>query len=71
MKTIKINQDRAYAKLLALSVIYEKEESCRNEFLEKISYRPKEITVMLDSVPDCDFRRWVQSVIPVMNKMIK
>lgn len=66
MKTKRINQEIVYAKLLALSVIYEKEEKCQRVFLQRISYSPREITVVMDSICDDGFRSWVKAAIPVM-----
>jgi hypothetical protein len=66
MNTRRINQDNVYAKLLALSIIYEKEESKRRGFLERISYSPREIKAVLDRVCDVAFRSWIETAIPVM-----
>ena len=66
MKTERVNKERLYAKLLALSIIYEKGESCRKEFLEKITYTRVEINAVLDEVSDFEFRSWIETVIPVM-----
>jgi hypothetical protein len=62
-----VNQEKVEAKLLALSLIYEKEESGRQQLLQRISYTPEEIAAMTDSVSDDpEFRDWIQSVIPAM-----
>ncbi len=66
MKTKEVNQDNVYAKLIALSIIYAKEEGCRKEFLERISYSPIEMTAVMDKVCDAGFRSWIESAIPVM-----
>ena len=63
----KVNQENVEAKLFALSLIYEKEESCRQAFLERIFYTPQEIVAVIDSVSDApEFRDWIKSVIPAM-----
>jgi hypothetical protein len=66
MKTERLNLDNVYAKLLALSIIYEKEENCRQIFLEKISYTHREIKAMMKVVSDTEFRNWIVSAISVM-----
>ena len=66
MRAKRINQDKVYAKLLALSVIYEKKESCRQAFLKRISYSIEEISAVLKNIYDPDFRSWVEAAIPVM-----
>jgi len=66
MRAKRINQDKIYAKLLALSVIYAKKESCRQIFLERISYSIEEISAVKKSICDPDFRSWVEAAIPVM-----
>ncbi len=66
MKTKGVNQDKVYAKLIALSIIYAKEESCRQKFLERVSYSPVEMTAVMDKVCDPVFRNWIESAIPVM-----
>jgi hypothetical protein len=66
MKTKGIFQEKIYAKLLALSIIYEKAESCRRVFLERITYTDREMKIIMDNVPDNDFRKWLASAIPVM-----
>jgi len=67
MNTKEINQDTVFAKILALSIIYAKEESSRRVFLERILYSSEEITAVIDAVcDDFEFRSWIQSAIPVM-----
>ena len=67
MSKKEVNQEKVEAKLLALSLIYEKEESCRQAFLERMSYSPEEMTAVIDIVSDDpEFRDWIQSVIPAM-----
>jgi len=66
MNTKGLNKDKVYAKLLALSIIYSKEESCRQTFLKRISYSPREITAVMKSICDPDFHNWVEAAIPVM-----
>ena len=66
MKTEEKNMETVCAKILALSIIYEKEESCRRVFLEKMKYTQKEINAIIKAVPDSKFRNWIESAIPVM-----
>ena len=40
MKNIYVNHEKVYAKLIALSVIYSKEERNQTGFLQRISYTP-------------------------------
>jgi hypothetical protein len=62
-----INIESVYAKILALSIIYEKEEGCRRVFLERISYTGNEMKVVMETVSDFEFRNWIEKSIPVMN----
>ena len=67
MKAITINQDSVYAKILALSVIYAKEESGRRVFLEQITYTRHEMRAVINTVrDDCEFRSWIERSIPLM-----
>jgi len=66
MRTKGINQDKVFAKLLALSIIYSKEESYRQAFLTRISYSPNEMTAVINRIYDPDFRSWVEDAIPIM-----
>jgi hypothetical protein len=66
MNTKGINFEKVYAKLVALNTVYEKEESRRQVFLERISYTNREISAVLNEVSDYEFRSWIQSAIPVM-----
>ena len=67
MKAIVINRDSVYAKILALSVIYAKEESRRRVFLEKITYTRREMKAVINTVrEDCEFRSWIERSIPLM-----
>jgi len=53
--------------LLAFSLIYEKEESCRQQFLERIFYTPEEMEAVLEILSDDpEYHDWVKSVIPLM-----
>jgi seryl-tRNA synthetase len=62
-----VNQEKVEAKLLALSLVYEKEESCRQQLLQRISYTPEEMEAVLEILSgDPEFRDWVKSVIPLM-----
>jgi len=67
MNTKRLNQDQVYAKLLALSIIYSKEKDCQRIFLQRITYRPREITAVMERICDSDFRSWVEAAIPVMH----
>jgi hypothetical protein len=67
MKAKVIERECVYAKILALSVIYAKEESRQRIFLEKISYTPLEMKVVINTIrDDAEFRRWIEKSIPVM-----
>jgi hypothetical protein len=70
MKAKAINRDNVYAKILALSIIYAKEESRRRIFLEKISYTHNEMTAVIHTVyDDVEFRSWIETAIPVMQRI--
>jgi len=67
MSKKELNQEKVYAKIYALSLIYEKEESCRQQFLERMSYTPEEMTAVLEGASYYpEFQDWIQSVIPAM-----
>ena len=67
MNTRGVISDKIYAKLIALSMVYEKEESQRQVFLEKISYTRGEIEAVMEEVAgDFEFRNWIHAAIPVM-----
>ncbi len=66
MKTKGIEQDKVYAKLIALGTIYEKEENNRQVFLKRISYSRNEMKAVINEVSDPGFRSWIESVIPIM-----
>jgi len=56
------------AKIIALRTIYEKKESCRQEFLERISYTPREMTAVMNKVcDDTNFCNWIEAAIPMMH----
>ena len=62
-----VDTEMVEAKLFALSLIYEKKESCRQQFLERIFYTPEEMEAVLEILSDDpEFRDWVISVIPLM-----
>jgi len=62
-------QEKVHAKLYALSLIYGKEENSREEYLARISYTPEELEAVLEGASDdAEFRDWIQSVIPVMQR---
>ena len=67
MNTKRLNQDKVYAKLIALSIIYSKEKSCQRVFLQRISYCGKEMKAVMECVRDDGFRSWIQSSIPMMH----
>jgi hypothetical protein len=72
MKTNVIKCECVYAKILALGVVYAKEESSRGAFLEKISYSPEEMTAIMNTVcDDFEFRSWIEKSIPVMQRREK
>jgi len=54
--------DEKYAKLLALSVLYEKKEPERTERVKRITCCPKDVNVLLNYINDNDFKNWVKSV---------
>jgi hypothetical protein len=67
MNTKRINRNNVYAKILALSIIYAKEESRRQVFLKQISYTPGEMKAVINTVyDDVEFRSWIETSIPVM-----
>jgi hypothetical protein len=67
MKAITINRDSVFAKILALSIIYAKEENRRRVFLEKITYSQREMKAVINTVrDDAVFRAWIVKSIPVM-----
>ena len=70
MNAKRLNQDRVYAKIIALSVIYSKEESCQRIFLQRISYSSDEMTAVKKCVRDTHFRNWIESSIPMMHCII-
>lgn len=61
-----MSEDEKYAKLLALSIIYEKDEGCRMPFVERLSCRPKDIGIIMQDVIDPEFREWIISILPVI-----
>ena len=66
MKAIQVNDDEVYAKMIALWIIYTKDESCWQEFLGRITYHPQEMTAVINGISDPDFRSWVEASIPAM-----
>ena len=69
MYTGKLNQkikvmekDRLYAKLVALAIIFEKGENCRQPFVERLIFRKGEHQEVLDKITDPQFRQWVASI---------
>lgn len=57
-----MNTDEKYAKLLALSVLYEKDEQTRNDQVRRIYCRPADIPELLNAITNDEFRQWVTSV---------
>ena len=70
MYTKRLNQDSVYAKLIALSAIYSKEEHCQRVFLQRISYSSDEMIAVMKCVYDTNFRNWIKSSIPMMHCVI-
>jgi spore coat protein CotH len=54
--------DEKYAKLLALSVLYEKTEPERMIQVQRITCHPEDFDLLLDDVRDEGFKDWVRSV---------
>lgn len=54
--------DEKYAKLLALSVLYEKGEQNRDDQIRRIYCRPADLTELLEAINHEDFKQWVISV---------
>ena len=59
-----MEKDRLYAKLVALSVIYEKGENYRQPFVERLIFRKGEYREVLLKIVDPQFRQWVESIKP-------
>ena len=59
---IAMTQDEKYAKLLALSIIYEKEEEYRIPYIENISCNPEDSIELLKEIHDPEFKSWVKSI---------
>ncbi|MDR1154469.1 MAG: hypothetical protein LBL04_07140 [Bacteroidales bacterium] len=57
-----MSPDEKYAKLLALSVLYEKTEPERMTQVQKITCHPEELDILLDDISDEGFKDWVRSV---------
>jgi hypothetical protein len=57
-----MTKEEKYAKILALSIIYEKDEGCRLPFVERISCRRNEVDEIVSDIYDEDFRNWVISI---------
>jgi len=62
-----MEKDRLYAKLIALSIIYEKSESCRQPYVERLKFRKGEHQEILNEIADPQFRKWVESIKPLLN----
>ncbi len=57
-----MSEDEKYAKLLALSIIYEKDEHVRKPFLERIVCQPKDFSKLLYEINHEEFREWMVSI---------
>lgn len=57
-----MTKDEKYAKIIALSIIYEKDEGCRIPFIERVSCRHGEVDEILGDIHDEDFKNWVISI---------
>ena len=60
-----MNVEKKYAKLLALSVLYEKDEPIRMEQVKKITCCPKDVDALLHEILNTDFKNWIKSVAPL------
>ena len=56
-----MEKDRLYAKLIALAIIFEKGENCRQPFIERLTFRKGEYQKILKEIIDPQFRQWVES----------
>ena len=54
--------DEKYAKLLALLILFEKDEQSRNEKVRDIYCHPTDIPKLLKDITNEEFRQWVASV---------
>ncbi len=57
-----MNPDEKHAKLLALSVLYEKDEQVRNSLVQRIYCNPTDVPDLLDAIRNDEFKQWVTSV---------
>ncbi len=57
-----MSSDEKYAKLLALAILYEKNEPERMMQVQRITCYPKDIGILLDNIIDDGFKNWVRSV---------
>ncbi|MDR2036446.1 MAG: hypothetical protein LBQ60_00835 [Bacteroidales bacterium] len=57
-----MSTDEKYAKLLALSVLYEKKEPLRSAQVQRITCSPGDVGAILKEIEDNHFREWVKSV---------
>ena len=62
-----MKKDRLYAKLIALSIIYAKEENLRQPFVERLTFRKGEYREVLKKIVDPQLRQWVESIQPLLN----
>ncbi len=57
-----MSSDEKYAKLLALSVLYEKNETERMTQVQRITCCPEDVSMLLKHIRDEGFKNWVESV---------
>ncbi len=57
-----MKSNEKYAKLLALSVLYGKDEQTRNDQLRRIYCHPTDIPELLKAITNDEFKQWVASV---------
>jgi len=59
-----MKKDRLYAKLIALSIIYAKDENLRQPFVERLTFRKGEYKEVQKKIIDPQFGQWVESIKP-------
>ena len=58
-----MKKDSLYSKLIVLSIIYEKCEECRQQFVEMLTLDKGEIEDIIKVIDnDPQFRQWVKSI---------
>ncbi|MDR2037018.1 MAG: hypothetical protein LBQ60_03760 [Bacteroidales bacterium] len=58
-------EDEITAKIIALLVIYGKDENLRQPFVERLTFRPNEVEAVLKAVKEPSFREWIQTIAPM------